>query len=131
LVHVISGLRLSELSFADEPEAMRVVAALASSPSSPVRVRIPKGQLGVDPNTEAVPFLVVSSPGHLVVPQPPGLPAMSLDDLRWAARTAVSPSDLFTYCRDMSRPGFPAFFGWEAINIWEWWRSNGKSVFKG
>ncbi|WP_340537879.1 hypothetical protein [Nocardioides sp. GXZ039] len=131
LVHVVSGLRLNELPFKDEPEALRVARKLSAGESSPVAVMMPNGQLRVDPDTVAVPFLVVGSPGHVAAPQAPRLPGMSLDDLRWAARTAESTSDLFTYCRDMSRPDLPPFFGWEAINIWEWWRANRKSVFSG
>ena len=131
LVHVVSGLRLTELPFNDEPEGLRVARMLSTGESSPVAIRMPNGQLRVDPDTVAVPFLVVGSPGHLAAPQAPTLPGMSLDDLRWAAWTAESNSDLFTYCRDMSRSDLPPFFGWEAINIWEWWRANRKSVFSG
>lgn len=131
LVHVVSGLQLDELPFKDEPEALRVSRKLSAGESTSVPVLMPKGQLQVDPSTVAVPFLVVGSPGHVVAPQVPGLPGMSLDDLRWAALTAESTSDLLTYCRDMSRPDLPPFFGWEAINIWEWWRANRKSVFSG
>lgn len=131
LVHVVSGLRLTELPFREEPEALRVARKLSAGESSPVAVRMPNGQLRVDPDTVAVPFLVVGSPGHVGAPQAPRLPGMSLDDLRWAAQTAESTSDLFTYCRDMSRSDLPPLFGWEAINLWEWWRANKKSVFSG
>lgn len=131
LVQVPSRLRLDDLQFQDKPEALRAAETLASGSSSSVEVSMAKGHMRVNANTEVVPLLVVGSPSHVVAPQRPGLPAMSLDDLRWIAQTADSTSDLFTFCRDMSRSNLPPLFAWEAINIWEWWRANGKSVFRG
>jgi hypothetical protein len=131
LVQVMSRLRLDNLQFEDEPEALRAAGALASGSSPSVEVSMAKGQMRVNAKAEVVPLLVVGSPSHVVAPQGPGLPAMSLDDLRWIAQTAESTSDLFTFCRDMSRSNLPPLFAWEAIDIWEWWRANGKSVFRG
>ncbi len=103
----------------------------SSDPANPGKVAMSYGELTMRPGAEVVPLLVVASPSHIAAFARPGLPALSLDDLRWMSKSADSELDLFNYCRDMSRPDLPRFIGWEAINIWEWWRSNGKSFFSG
>ena len=35
------------------------------------------------------------------------------------------------FCRELAAPDRPQIFGWETINIWEWWRGNGKTLFGG
>jgi hypothetical protein len=130
LVQVVSELGTS-LSFDDMPATLRVVREAQAAPGEPVRVPMPLGVITLDPGIEVVPLLVVASAGHNAVPQVPGQPAMSLDDLHWAASSATASSDLFLFCRDLARPDRPNFFGWEAINVWEWWRSNGKTLFAG
>jgi hypothetical protein len=127
LVQVISSLRTADLPIYNPPEALRA----ARETSGAVSVDMSVGELTLDEGTEAVPLLIAASPGHIAAPQEPGLPAMSLDDLRWANSSADARADLFTYCRDMSRADLPPFFGLEAINMWEWWRSNGKGFFTG
>lgn len=129
LVQVVADLQLRDLPFEGPPAA--VLASRRSGKSLSVRVPMPGGVLTLDKDVEVVPLLVVASSGHLVAPQDPELPAMSLEDLRWAASTASADSDLFTFCRDMSRRGRPEFFAWETMNVWEAWRANGKALFSG
>ncbi|MCK9876784.1 hypothetical protein MXD59_13510 [Frankia sp. Ag45/Mut15] len=54
-----------------------------------------------------------------------------MDDLRWAASTASSESDLYMFCRDMARQDRPNVFASETIDVWEWWRGNGQTLFAG
>lgn len=129
LVEIFARLQMAELPFDGQPEAARAAEATAAHPTSPVEVAMPGGRMLLRSATEAVPLLVVATASHIRAPQLPRLPGMALEDLQWAATTADATSDLFTYCRDMSRVDFPEFFGWEAINMWEWWRANGKSFF--
>ena len=131
LVQLASELNARGLSFHEMPAVLQVVRDAQAAPGRPLRVPTPGGVITLAPNVEVVPLLVVASAGHLAVPQRPGLPAMSLDDLQWAASSATADSDLFLFCRDLARPDRPNFFGWEAINAWEWWRSNGKTLFAG
>jgi hypothetical protein len=92
---------------------------------------MPGGILTLDPRTEVIPLLVAASAGHGVARQVLGAATMSLDDLTWAAQTADADSDLFMFCRELAALDRPQIFGWEAINLWEWWRSNGKTFFEG
>lgn len=131
LVQVMSELNVDMFSIADEPEAMRATRTAASDPANPGKVAMAYGEMTMRPGAEVVPLLVVASPSHVAPFSGPGLPAVSLDDLRWMSKSADSELDLFNYCRDMSRPDLPPLMGWEAINIWEWWRSNAKSFFSG
>lgn len=131
LVQVISELNLRLFGMPDEPEALRATRAAAANPTSSSEVRMAHGELTMHPGADVVPLLVIASPSHIAAGFRPGLPSVSSDDLRWMASSAESQSDLFNYCRDMSRPDLPTFMGWEAINIWEWWRSNRKSFFSG
>lgn len=130
LVQVVSDITITSLPFNGPPAAVQVVERAAAAPGQPHRVPMPGGVITLDAGTEVVPLLVVASAGHIVVPQMPGLPAMSLDDLRWATISATSDSDLFMFCRDLARSDRPNLLGWEAIDIWEWWRSN-KTMFAG
>jgi hypothetical protein len=92
---------------------------------------MPGGVLTLDSRTEVIPLLITAAAGHGAAVQFPGAAAMSLDDLTWAARTAEADSDLFMFCRELAAPDRPQIFGWEAINLWEWWRSNDKTFFNG
>ena len=131
LVQVMSELSVELFAMPDEPETMRATRYAASDPANPGKVAMTYGEMTMRPGAEVVPLLVAASPSHIAAFVRPGLPAVSLDDLRWMSKSADSELDLFNYCRDMSRPDLPHFMGWEAINIWEWWRSNGKSFFSG
>ncbi len=131
LVQVMSELSIELFAMPDEPETLRATRHAASDPANPGKVAMTYGEMTMRTGAEVVPLLVAASPSHIAAFVRPGLPAVSLDDLRWMSKSADSELDLFNYCRDMSRPGLPHFMGWEAINIWEWWRSNGKSFFSG
>lgn len=131
LVQVMSELSVELFAMPDEPETMRATRSAASHPANPGKVAMTYGELTMRPGLEVVPLLVAASPSHIAAFVRPGLPAVSLDDLRWMSKSADSALDLFNYCRDLSRPDLPHFMGWEAINTWEWWRSNGKSFFSG
>jgi hypothetical protein len=130
-VQVMSELSHELFGMPDEPEALRATRTATSNPTNPGKVRMAYGDLTIRPGADVVPLLVIASPSHVAAFLRPGLPGVSLDDLRWMASSADAQSDLFNYCRDMSRPDLPRFMGWEAINTWEWWRSNGKSFFSG
>ena len=114
----------------EEPAAFRIVRE-ARDGHGPVRIPMPGGVLTIDSRTELIPLLVYASAGHVTAMQFPGAAAMSLDDLTWAAQTAEADSDLFMFCRELAAPDRPEIFGWETINVWEWWRSNGKTLFGG
>jgi hypothetical protein len=131
LVQVASELDARGPSFSEMPMALQVTRAAQAAPGEPLRIPMPGVDVTLDPNIEVVPLLVIASAGHIAVRQHPGLPAMSLDDLQWASSSADADSDLFLFCRDLARPDRPNFLGWEAINVWKWWRSNGKTLFAG
>jgi hypothetical protein len=130
LVQLVARLSLDRLPFEEEPVAVRISREARDS-KEPIRIPMPAGVLTLDPRTEVVPLLLVATAGHVVAPQGPGAAGMSLDDLLWAARTADAESDLFMFCRELAALDRPPMFGWEAINFWEWWRSNDKTLFGG
>jgi hypothetical protein len=131
LVQVLSPLEPTQVGFDEMPEALRAVSELAADPDTPTTVRFASGTVTMLPGAEAVPLLVIGTPAHIAAPQFPGLPGLSLDDLRWIARSASSSSDLYSYCRDLSRLDLPEYVVFEAIDIWEWWWRNGKTFFSG
>lgn len=130
-VQVTSGLQLSDIQEFDLPEALRVSRQTPSESTDSVDVEMSVGRLRLDPKIEVVPLHITATPHHIVVPQSNGLPAMSLDDLRWASLTADQPTDLFTFCREMARDDRPPLIVFEAIDVWESWRNNGKSLYRG
>lgn len=108
------------------------LAQKAAGSKEPIVVRLGGGgQLTLPPDTEIIPLVVFAGPGHLAVPQRNGLATLALEDLTWIAETADDNDDLYLFARDLSSPDFPSNFGWEAINYWEPWRSNGKTFFAG
>lgn len=119
----------------DLPWAARQAAAHnqdgATSPGGGNSIPVPGGRITLSEDVEVVPLLVIATPSHIAAPRMTEMMAMSLDDLRWISLTAESATDLFEFCRDMARADTPNYFGWEIINVWEWWRSNGKSIFSG
>jgi hypothetical protein len=130
LVQLVARLSLEQLPFDEEPVAVRI-SREARDRTEPIRVPMPAGVLALDPRIEVVPLLLLASAGHGVALQRTGAAAMSLDDLLWAARTADADSDLFMFCRALAAADRPPMSGWEAIDFWEWWRSNGKTFFGG
>ena len=130
LVQLVARLSLDQLPFDEEPVAVRI-SREARDRTEPIRVPMPAGVLALDPRIEVVPLLLLATAGHAVALQHTGAAAMSLDDLLWAARTADADSDLFMFCRELAATDRPPMFGWEAIDFWEWWRSNGKTFFVG
>ncbi|MEV4385469.1 hypothetical protein AB0J68_07020 [Micromonospora sp. NPDC049580] len=111
--------------------AVRAAASAARHPDRPIVIKMPEGQVSVPAGTEIVPLLVLAGAGHVVAPQQPGLPAMSLDDLEWAASTAEHDIDLLLFLRELAAQNRPRMFAWEAINIWEWWRQDRKTLRRG
>jgi len=130
LVQLVASLASTRLPFDGEPVAFKISRDSRGS-REPIRVPMPGGVLTLDSRTDIIPLLVSVSAGHGAAQQFPGAAAMSLDDLTWAAQTADADSDLFMFCRELAAPDRPQIFEWEAINLWEWWRSNGKTFFGG
>jgi hypothetical protein len=130
LVQLVTTLSSTQLPFHGEPVAFRV-GREARGGREPIRVPMPGAVLTLDSRTEVIPLLVIASAGHGSAQQFPGAAAMSLGDLTWASQTADADSDLFMFCRELAAPDRPKIFGWEAIDIWEWWRSNNKTLFAG
>jgi len=89
------------------------------------------GSITLLPEATVVPLVIFAGLAHLMAPQVPGQATLALEDLTWVAETATADDDLYRFARDLSSPEFPASFGWEAINYWEPWRTNGKTFFKG
>jgi hypothetical protein len=117
-------------AFGEEPAAIRA-AREARNGTGSIRVPMPGAVLEIDSRAEVIPLLVTASPAAVAAAQVPGAAAMSLDDLIWVAQTADADSDLFMFCRALADPGRPRIIGFEAINMWEHWRSNGKTLFGG
>ncbi|WP_131770121.1 hypothetical protein [Candidatus Protofrankia californiensis] len=131
LVQIMAHLRPIRPPFADRPVALAVTEAARLNPGAPIAIPMARGTLHLDPRTEVVPLLVVGSASYVAAPHGPGFTGMSLDDLRWAASTASSESDLYMFCRDMARQDRPNVFALETIDVWEWWRGNGQTLFAG
>lgn len=131
LVQIMAHLRPIRPPFADRPAALAVAEAARLNPGAPIAVPMARGTLHLDPRTELVPLLVVGSASCIAAPHGPGFMGMSLDDLRWAASTASSRSDLYMFCRDMARQDRPNVFAFETIDVWEWWRGNHQTLFAG
>lgn len=129
LIQLVANLAADMISLDEEPAAM--VAAHSSHDNSETRVPFPCGSMRFQENVDLTPLLVTSTADHTMSMQIPGMVAISLDDLRWMCVSSVSSHDLFNFCRDMTRPGLSQIFGFEAIDYWEWWRANSKSVFSG
>ena len=110
-------------------EAAHQPTGETSGQGSPIRM--PGATVTLDRSVHVVPLMVVATPSHIAVPQIDRMASMSLDDLTWISSTADSETDLFEFCRDLSRPDAPRYMGWETINVWEWWKSNGKTIFSG
>lgn len=111
--------------------AVQAADSAARHPDWPIVIKMPEGHVTVAAGTEIVPLLVLAGAGHVVAPQQPGLPAMSLDDLEWAASTAEHDIDLLLFLRELAAQNRPRMFAWEAINIWEWWRQDRKTLRRG
>ncbi len=89
------------------------------------------GSVTLLPEATVVPLVIFAGLAHLMARQVPGQATLALEDLTWVAETATADDDLYRFARDLSSPEFPASFGWEAINYWEPWRTNGNTFFKG
>jgi hypothetical protein len=129
LIQVLSVIDAAEVRLDVTPAAL--AAAKVAATGEEIPVPLAAGKVLLPAGSSVVPLLIVSAADHILTPQEPGLASMSLDDLRWASRSADSSTDLISFSRDMARPGRPPLFGFEAIDYWEWWRANGKSLFAG
>ncbi|WP_182907554.1 hypothetical protein [Microbispora sp. H13382] len=130
-VQVVARLHLAALPFDGPPVALSIADAARANPDEPISVPMAGRTLQLPTGTEVVPLLVLATAGHVMAPSYKGMAGISLDELRWAATSADEDSDLFMFCREMARPDRPHLFGWETINVWEWWRANGKILFVG
>jgi hypothetical protein len=131
-VQLVTQLEPGPPPFSGPPEAYRVAQAARQHPDQPVRIRVPGGVLDLGTGLEVVPLLVVASSGHVAPPaQPQGLPIMSLDDVTWASTTSDEQTDLYLFCRELARGTRGKVLAFEAINIWQWWHANGKTLFGG
>lgn len=139
LVQVFAGLNLTDREWPEEFMAKLVADEGLRQTNGGKLLDIPMsaGVLTISSTVELTALVVLAASGHIAAPQRPGQATLSLEDLQWISRTADSDVDLYMFCRDLSRlaarpgPGLSVSFGWEGINYWEWWRSNGKSFFSG
>ncbi|TCL88777.1 hypothetical protein EDF31_101624 [Curtobacterium sp. PhB142] len=100
--------------------------------ATPIKARFVGGATATLPEgTEVVPLVVVAATTHVVAMQRNGCATVALEDLTWIAETAEDDDDLLAFARDLADPDFPRSMGWEAINYWEPWRTNGKQFFGG
>ena len=113
----------------ETPEAVSCIRAQKSS--GVLSVKLPDAVLTLPAHTEAFPLIVTATANHSLLRLPRGTVAMSIEDLRWIASSSDSRDDLLNFCRELSRPDVPELFGFETINVWEWWRANGKTLFAG
>lgn len=112
--------------------AVEVLAKRAREASTAIRANFVGGATATLPQgTEVVPLVVVAATTHLVATQRTGSATVALEDLTWIAETAEDDGDLLAFARDLADPEFPRSVGWEAINYWEPWRTNGKQFFDG
>lgn len=98
----------------------------------PILARIAGGgKVTLLPGATVVPLVIIAGTSSLTVIQSPGQATLALEDLTWIAETATTDDDLYRFARDLSSPDLPPSIGWEAINYWEYWKTNGKAFFKG
>lgn len=114
-----------------EPAAVRVAKAARRHPERLVSIDMTVGTAQLEAGLEIVPLLVFASPGHIAARQLPQAASMSLDDLLWAASTMDNDTDLFLFCREMASPRRPQLQVFEAVNIWQSWQANGKTLHPG
>ncbi|WP_053658401.1 hypothetical protein [Micromonospora sp. NRRL B-16802] len=114
-----------------EPAAVRAARTARRYPDRLVSIELAVGTARLEAGLEIVPLLVFASPGHIAVRQLPEAASMSLDDLLWAASTMDNDTDLFLFCREMASPRRPQLHVFEAVNIWQSWQANGKSLHPG
>jgi hypothetical protein len=139
LVQVFAGLNLSDREWPEEFMAKIVTDKQLTRRDDSRLIDVPMtaGVLSIDADVELTALVVLAASGHIAAPQRPGQATLSLEDLQWISRTADSDTDLYMFCRDLSRlsdesgRGAALSFGWEGINYWESWRANGKSFFSG
>lgn len=129
VVQIVAELDVVRLSdrLVGKPMALQVSEAAASVGGEFVDVPMPGRVLKLRRGIEVVPLLVTVTPGHIVAPRGPGMFGMTLEDLQWAAQTAKQDSDLFMFCREQARRGL-RLMSFEAIDVWNWWQSNAKSM---
>lgn len=127
-LQMISELDATATEFSEMPASLR---AAQQAETEDARVPLAAGGISVPRGTTLVPVMIVSTPHHVIAPQMPSMACMSLDDLRWISTSADHELDLLNFCRDLTRSEAPETFGFEAIDYWEWWRANGKSMFSG
>ncbi len=98
----------------------------------PISTRIAGGgKATLLPGATVVPLVIIAGTSSMTVLQSPGQATLALEDLTWIAQTATTGNDLYQFARDLSSPDLPPSLGWEAINYWEYWKTNGKAFFKG
>lgn len=127
-LQMISELDATATEVSEMPAAL---GAAKQAETQEARIPLSAGGISVPQGTTIVPLMIVSTPHHVIAPQVPSMACMSLDDLRWISTSADHEFDLLNFCRDLTRSDAPEMFGYEAIDYWEWWRANGKSMFSG
>lgn len=113
-----------------EPGCLRL-ARQTRKEETPVAVMTGDKELRLATGLEIVPLVLVMGNSHMVVPQQPGVAAMSLEDLSWISYTATDKSDLYHFIKEFASLNGSTMIGFEIINYWEVWRENGKSFHRG
>jgi hypothetical protein len=83
----------------------------------------------VSSEAEILRVIVVATPSYLSLPIREGTVALSLEELEWIAATA-EPDDLYFFLRALANPPASRVFSWSAVDVWEFWRTNGKGLIR-
>lgn len=98
-------------------------------------IKTANGVVTVPSSAKLCRLLIVAPPQAAIVGTPNGVrsAAITLQDLDWIRRTiGRGEIDLWYFVRDrIEQPRIGQLLSWDGIDLWEVWRSNGKSFYSG
>ncbi|WP_419933178.1 hypothetical protein [Candidatus Poriferisodalis sp.] len=129
-ISVVGGLDHSALHEAIGKAASHLETVSASSTLTAVN-----GTVALPASARLCRLLIVAQPQAAILASPSGAKCalMTHQDLDWIRRTIGRDEiDLWYFVRDrVEQPRIGQLFSWDGIDLWESWRGNGKSFFRG
>ncbi len=99
------------------------------------RLRTVHGTVSIPPSARLVRVLIVAAPqtAQVLVPSGSECAVITLGDFDWIRRTIGRDEiDLWYFVRDLvEQRRIGQIFAWDGIDLWETWRGQGKSLYRG
>ncbi|WP_173160522.1 hypothetical protein [Phytohabitans suffuscus] len=109
----------------DTDAAGQAVAAVRPG----ARLTTASGPLVVPRDAEVVRLVVAAPASAARIGLRTRAAMLTLDDLSRVSDTCKYADELFAFCRDLQRPpGGTELLGWDKVDAWEVWRSNGQAL---